>query len=289
MPGYGQIDHDYAARLAGTPPVDDGPVWMVNLMHYKDRASYADGRPSTLSGRQADDRYTPLGPLAAVGAEIVFAADVEDQFMGEAPRWDRVAVVRYPTRASFIGMQQRDDFRKAHEHKEAGMAETIVIAGQPLDFPEIEQPPDWADVPHPPTDEDGAYTVVHVIRFHDDAGAATTPGQPATTPGQMESCREAAKPRAAPNGVRIDGWFSVEGTIIGDGRAWHQVRFNTFPSRRALMATTLDPDRQRAHSEHRDAAIADTYALGVRASLNTLSDSLGREPGMTCPTTGRAE
>lgn len=266
MPEYGQIDHDYGITLATTTPDDDGPVWMVNLMRYKDRAAYADGRESTLSGREADDAYTPLGPLAAVGAEIVFAADVEDQFLGDEPRWDRIAVVKYPTRVSFIEMQQRADFQKAHEHKEAGMAETIVIGSLPIDSPTADSSVEWVDVPHPPTDEDGPYTMMHVIRFHDDEGATETPDH-------MEAYQEVAGSVAVPNGVRIDGWFSAEGTILGDGRHWHQVRFNTFPSRQAFMAVALDPDRVAAHAEHRDTAIADTYALGLRARINRLAAS----------------
>lgn len=268
MPGYGQIDHAYGAKLATTAPADDGPVWMVNLMRYKEQAEYADGRDTSLTGRQADDAYTPLGPLAAVGADIVFVAEVEDQFLGDEPRWDRLAVVRYPTRAAFIAMQQRDDFQQAHVHKEAGMAETIVIGTQPLPDPLDGRRPDWAEVPHPPSDDDGPFTLVHVIRFHDEGGAAVTPDD-------MAAYQEVAGTIAVPNGVRVDGWFSVEGTIVGDGRAWHQVRFNTFPSRRAFLAVALDPDRQQAHTDHRDAAIADTYALGVRASLNTLAASVG--------------
>ena len=31
-PGYGLVDRDYGMRLATTPPDEDGPVWMVNLM-----------------------------------------------------------------------------------------------------------------------------------------------------------------------------------------------------------------------------------------------------------------
>ena len=145
MPDYGTIDQDYAIKLATTAPDDDGPVWMVNLMRYKEQAEYADGRETTLTGREADDEYAPFGPLAAVGAEVVFVADVEDQFIGEEPKWDRIGVVKYPTRAAFIEMQRRDDFQKAHEHKEAGMAETIVIGTQPLQFPEIPNPVDWRD------------------------------------------------------------------------------------------------------------------------------------------------
>ena len=267
MPDYGQIDHDYGIRLATTPPGDDGPVWMINLMSYREHAEYADGRETDLTGREADDEYAPLGPLAAVGAQIVFVADVEDQFVGDEPRWDRIAVVRYPTRAAFIAMQQRDDFRRAHEHKVAGMSRTIVVGGQPLDVPPIPGAVDWADVPHPPTDDDGAYTMVHVIRFHERDGATVTPDH-------MQAYQEAAGSIAVPNGVRIDGWFSAEGTIIGDGREWHQVRFNTFPSRRAFLAVASDPDRLAAQASHRETAIADTYALGVRPRINELPASL---------------
>ncbi|MEM7273083.1 MAG: hypothetical protein AAF547_08400 [Actinomycetota bacterium] len=267
MPGYGQIDHDYGLRLATTDPADDGPVWMINLMHYRERAEYADGRETTLTGREADDRYTPLGPLAAVGAEIVFVAEVEDRFLGEQPAWDRIGVVRYPTRAAFLAMQEREDFQEAHHHKEAGMAETIVIGGQPLAVPAIEHPVDWADVPHPPTEVDGPYTMVHVIRFHDRDGATVTPDD-------MAAYQEAAGSVAVPNGVRVDGWFSAEGTIVGDGRSWHQVRFNTFPSRAAFMAVAMDPGRLAAQADHRETAIADTYAIGVRAMINQLSASV---------------
>ncbi|MEM8745264.1 MAG: hypothetical protein AAF945_06665 [Actinomycetota bacterium] len=267
MPSYGQIDEAYGMRLATTPPDDDGPVWMVNLMKYRERAEYADGRDTELSGREADDEYTPLGPLAAVGAEIVFVGDVADQFLGESPRWDRVAVVKYPTRAAFIAMQRRTDFQEAHQHKEAGMAETFVIGCQPLDAPAIDDPVDWADVPHPPTDDDGPYTMLHVIRFHDRAGAALTPDE-------MERYQQVAGTVAVPNGVRIDGWFSAEGTIVGDGRSWHQVRFNAFPSRAAFLAVATDPDRLAAQADHRETAIADTYALGVRPMINRLAESV---------------
>ena len=122
MPSYGQVDPDYAITLATTPPEDDGPVWMVNLMRYKELAEYEDGRETTLTGREADEAYTPLGPLTTVGAEIVFASEVEDQLIGDEPAWDRIAVVKYPTRAAFIAMQELTEFQEAHAHKEAGLS-----------------------------------------------------------------------------------------------------------------------------------------------------------------------
>jgi len=269
MPDYGQVDHEYGLTLATTAPEDDGPVWMVNLMRYKDVAEYADGRETTLTGQEADDEYTPTESLSGVGAELVFVATVEDRFLGDGIEWDRIGIVKYPTRRAFIEMQERADFRESHKHKEAGMAESIVIGCLPLDIPQVadDEIVDWDDVPHPPTDEDGPYTMMHVIRFFEEDGATHTPDH-------MEEYQKVAGSVAVPNGLRIAGWFSAEGTILGDGRTWHQVRFNTFPSRRAFLEVAMDPDRVEAHNDHRNTAIADTYALGLRSTLNRLSASV---------------
>ena len=269
-PRYGSVDREYGIRLATTPPEDDGPVWMVNLMKYRDVADYADGRESTISGREADDLYTPLGPLAAVGAEIVFAGEVEQQLLGDAPIWDRVGVVKYPTRRSFIEMQSRPEFQTSHAHKDAGMEQTIVMGCQPMDFPTMPagiDSVDWADVPHPPTADDGPVMVLHVIRFEDAEAAHVTPTE-------MEAYTSAAAVSASRHGGRIAGWFAVEGTIVGDGRAWHQVRFNEFPSKAAFMAVVFDPERLAAQKDHREKAIADTYTMIVRATLDDLAASI---------------
>lgn len=263
-PRYGQIDRDYAMRLATTPPDADGPVWMVNLMSYREKADYADGRAADISGREADDRYAPLEHLAAVGARPVFVADVDQQLLGDSPRWDRVGVVKYPTRRSFIEMQQLPGFQAKHDHKDAGMAETIVAGGQPLPTPPLpDDAPDWADVPHPPTDGDGPVTVLHLIRFH--------PGQ---ADDEMVRYQQGAANAAVPHGVRLAAWLGVEGTIVGDGRQWDQARFNQFPSKAAFMAVVLDPERLEHQHNHREVAIADTYTMILRPTIDHLADSL---------------
>ena len=93
--------------MATKPPEDDGPVWMVNLMKYREVADYADGRESTISGRQADDIYPPIESLRTVGAEIVFFGDVDQQLLGDDTVWDRIAVVIHPSR-------RRRDVSSAH-------------------------------------------------------------------------------------------------------------------------------------------------------------------------------
>ena len=269
-PRYGTINTDYGMRMATMSPEDDGPVWMINLMKYREVADYADGRESTISGRDADDIYTPLESLAAVGAELVFAGDVDQQPLGDETVWDRVAIVKYPTRKSFIDMQSLPSFQDSHQHKDAGMEFTIVMGGQPMTLPSAPagfEASEWTDVPHPPTDDDGPAMVVHVLRFHDVEEARATP----TAMEQYQS--EAAKV-ALGHGVQIPAWFAIEDTILGDGRAWHQARFNLFPSKTAFMAVVMDPARLEAQKEHREPAIADTYTMIVRPTLNKLAESV---------------
>jgi len=266
-PRYGTIDRAYGIRLATTPPEDDGPIWMVNLMKYKATATYdgVDGVDGCgpVSGREADDRYAPVAILAAIGAEVVFVGDVETQLLGAEPAWDRIGVVRYPSRRAFIEMQSRPDFQEKHVHKEAGMDVTIVMGCQPTevqlpDGPMSEQP-DWSTVAHPPTAEDGPVAVLHVIKFA-DGGLE-----------DMVAYQDHAAHIAGPHGARVGGWFDVEGTIIGDGRSWDQVRFNLFPSKAAFMAVAMDPARLAAQHTHREPAMEDTYTMILRPTINRLA------------------
>jgi hypothetical protein len=261
-PRYGTIDHDYGLRLATTEPADDGPVWMVNLMKYRDVADYADGRETTRTGRDADDEYTPLGPLEAIGAEIVYAAEVDSQLLGEGAPWDRIGIVKYPTRRSFIEMQQREDFKAQHVHKDAGMERTIVMGCQPMPLIDNPHRVDVGDVEHPPTADDPGIHVLHVLRYNEGAY------------DEMQAYSSVAAVAAGRHGGGMHRWFEVEGTILGDGRAWDQVRFNDFPSTAAFMAVVADPDRLVHQADHREPAIADTYTMILRPLIDRLHESL---------------
>lgn len=269
---YGQIDKEYAMRMFTMPPEEDGPVWMVNLMSYREKADYADGRSDDISGKEADDRYAPLGPLKAIGAEVVFFADVDTQFLNDDPKWDRVGIVKYPSRRAFLEMQNRPDFQELHRHKEAGMSKTIVAGCLPMPLPgEVpglaDDAPGWDEVPHPPSAEDPYVVVIHVLKFNDDERR-----------NEMATYSDHAAKVAVPHGVRLAAWTQVEGTIMGDGRQWDQIRFNVFPSREAFMAVVMDPDRLAAQAAHRETAIADTYTLITRPTIDRLYESIQGRP-----------
>jgi hypothetical protein len=46
--------------------------------------------------------------------------------------WDRVGVVRCPTRQSVVQMLARDDFQEWQAHREAGMERSIVMGTRPV-------------------------------------------------------------------------------------------------------------------------------------------------------------
>ena len=191
-------------------------------MKYRDDAEYADGRASNISGQDADDTYTPIESLKAVGAEIVFAATVDTQLLGDSPKWDRVGVVKYATRRSFIEMQSRPDFVSKHAHKDAGMEQTIVIGAQPLASPAAA----------------GRRTGLgrrYRTRLHRKMDRSSSSTSCAFTKGEPIPAWPATRTKppkiAVPHGVRISGWFAAEGTIVGDGRQWDKCVSTHSPAR----------------------------------------------------------
>lgn len=127
---YGTVDRAFVAGLYAVPKEQDKPFFMLNLMRYRAWADYGDDRPR-ITGRAADDLYAPLAVLADLGAEVVLFGDVVEQVRGEE-RWDRVAIVRYPTVRSFLDMQERPDFIAQHVHKDAGMELTVIAVCRPV-------------------------------------------------------------------------------------------------------------------------------------------------------------
>jgi hypothetical protein len=113
--------------------------------------------------------------------------------------------------------------------------------------------------------------VLHVLRFADEGDGSGSGG---LTPDEMVAYQQQAGRSAVPHGLRIAGWFAVEGTIVGDGRRWDQVRFNGFPSKAAFMAVALDPARLEAQKDHREPAIADTYTMILRPSVDRIAASI---------------
>lgn len=107
-----------------------GPIIMVNLLKFRDKAQYPDGRASTLSGREAYNIYaqgvTKL--LAEVGGRVLFAGDVTFLTIGTVDAlWDEVALAEYPNRAAMVAMSSSQGFRDIAVHRAAGLEGQLNI------------------------------------------------------------------------------------------------------------------------------------------------------------------
>ena len=119
-----------------------GPIFMVNLLKFKERAEYADGRATTLSGR---DAYMIYGRavselLPKFGGFGFFAADVAFLSLGQVEDlWDEVAIAVYPKRANMVAMSMSPEWAAIAVHRKAGLAgqlniERVLSADTPTPF-----------------------------------------------------------------------------------------------------------------------------------------------------------
>lgn len=108
----------------------DGPIFMVNLLKFKHRAEYEDGRETDLSGR---DAYRIYGRevsklIVEYGGEVTFAGDVTFLALGQVEDlWDEVAIAKYPNRAALWEMSTSPEWQAIGVHRAAGLAGQLNI------------------------------------------------------------------------------------------------------------------------------------------------------------------
>ena len=119
-----------ALQIAGFALGDDEPFLAVNLLTFKNKAEYADGRETNLSGKEAYAIYADevIDHLAKVGAEPILAGDVQRLILGEVDElWDVIAIVRYPSRKAMYKMVTNKEYVESEKHREAGLAGQLNI------------------------------------------------------------------------------------------------------------------------------------------------------------------
>ena len=108
----------------------DEPIFMVNLLKFKDTAEYPDKRESNLSGKEAYAIYSQevVGHLEKVGGKPIFGSEVTRLMLGEVEDlWDQVAIAMYPNRKSMLKMISDPDYIKSAQHRVAGLAGQLNI------------------------------------------------------------------------------------------------------------------------------------------------------------------
>lgn len=114
-----------------------GTVAMVNLLKFRDKAVYKDGRPDEVSGVEAYMRYaTEMRKIVErAGGRFLFSGRVKGLVVGNVEElWDVLAVVEYPSRAEFYRLVTSPEVQALGVHREAGLAGQLLILTSGIDI-----------------------------------------------------------------------------------------------------------------------------------------------------------
>lgn len=109
-----------------------GPVHMLNLVRFRERAAYDDGTVAT--GAEAYSAYArESGPVfKRLGGRQVWAGKPELMLIGpQDEAWDLAFIAEYPSADAFVAMLRDPDYRKAVRHRQAAVADSRLLRLQP--------------------------------------------------------------------------------------------------------------------------------------------------------------
>ncbi len=106
------------------------PIAMLNLLKFKDKAVYEDGRDSDLTGRDAYRLYGKafeeiMGPQ---GVKVLYSGEVRGALIGMGDDlWDAVALIQYPSTQVMLDMLRNEEYQRAQQHRAAGLEGQLLI------------------------------------------------------------------------------------------------------------------------------------------------------------------
>ena len=145
---------EFLSRLRRWAEADDGaPVHMLNLIRFRDSMSAVPGHPEfTGTAQEANSHYEQvvLPMLARRGIYPVFASTpqglgdgLESNLLGfeaEMDFWDRVMLVRYPSRRAFLDLASNQAYMTVAPYKLAAIDLGFVPLDRQYQLPD----PRWA-------------------------------------------------------------------------------------------------------------------------------------------------
>jgi uncharacterized protein (DUF1330 family) len=120
------------ALLASTEP---GPVVMVNLLKFKDRADAPD---AGISGKDAYAKYANamVALVRENGGRLIWSGRLTGMVIGASDvPFDMVALVEYPSRQAFVQMVQDARVQAIGVHRAAGLEGQWLMSATAEDVP----------------------------------------------------------------------------------------------------------------------------------------------------------
>jgi len=135
--GSGGLNPD-AEQLHALVAADlGGPLQFVNLLAYHELARYPDGHEMAGSGLTGAEAYGLYGMVALDhvtrrGGRFTLYNDVEQVLIGTGASWHQVAIMEYPDTDAFVDMICDPDYLAGLVHRDAGLADTMVLVTRSL-------------------------------------------------------------------------------------------------------------------------------------------------------------
>jgi hypothetical protein len=143
---------EFIARLRAWGENDDGrPVFMLNLMRYHDQLQPIPGAPTSGAPEEVNAQYedatTPM-LIKRAGYPIV-AGNTTKIRGGQSPEsnllvfdpdkdsWDRVIIVRYPGRRTFLDLMASSDYLKVMPYKLSSLEVVLTPVSGELVIPDL--------------------------------------------------------------------------------------------------------------------------------------------------------
>ena len=108
-------------------------IAMLNLLKFRDKAMYKDGRSDDISGREAYMRYANAMTkiVEREGGRILFTGRIAGLVVGAVEKmWDVAAIMEYPSRAAFQRIVTLPEVQEIGVHREAGLEGQLLIMSE---------------------------------------------------------------------------------------------------------------------------------------------------------------
>ena len=107
------------------------PVYMLNLLKFKDKATYNNGE--NISGREAYARYASAFSQLVKDKKIegggTWGGNMNSWLIGQGEgEWDAIGIFKYPSAEIMIETVSSDEYRKIHKHRRAGLEGQLLIS-----------------------------------------------------------------------------------------------------------------------------------------------------------------
>lgn len=122
-------------------PIDE-PIFMLNLIRFKDEADYGEGSEFSSKGWTGEQAYAEYSRISSpiarrVGGKVAFAALPQLNLIGpEHEQWDVAFVVSYPNLASFLALVNDPEYAQHAFHRKAAVADSRLVRMAAFPVPE---------------------------------------------------------------------------------------------------------------------------------------------------------